>query len=104
MAENNNETPYGRTVGSKNNLPMDAETMESRSLAELYHLTTRCSQALEALRILAAPQHNFPRLVSSGIRRSEREERATSNNDNTGQQSNGGYENMPLLSDQPWKS
>lgn len=97
---NNNETPYGRTVGSKNNLPMDAETMESRSLAELYHLTTRCSQALEALRILAAPQHNFPRLVSSGIRRSEREERATSNNDNTGQQSNGGYENMPLLSDQ----
>ena len=45
-----------------------AKMKERRSLAELYHTTTRCSQALAALRILARPNHGFNKVVSDCIR------------------------------------
>jgi hypothetical protein len=77
---NNNSYSGNESKTNVETMPMEPEVIESRSLAELYHLTTRCSQALEALRILAAPQHNFPRLVSSGIRRSERQRNTTTSN------------------------
>ena len=70
----------------------ERRTIESR--AELYHLIIRSSQALEALRILAAPQHNFPRLVSSGIRRSERQQATDAGN----VESQDKQSSVPLLS------